>query len=310
MSTYTIPSTRSKSIQDRINQMADVFERNVDLLVDLIVTKGLANSGLISTKVSKQNIIQLMDSTIIPQMHSWESSWIDNPTQPDKPSMKGVSLDLFTTSFNSIFIDTDITEVADVARSWNTDYPFWRSQPEFSKVLLSLVCGRPKLAALYVYYVFSSQDARYPIAVMTEDPWLGFLLGQSVWSSNYYVYDPFYMDFSGVATRYGWNGLVGSWVVFIQNLNTLTPQFALDCFLNKYNYIRKMSKPEGPNAIYRNAWLERLVNSDRSDLMLLIKITETFCLNVKRNYDLSENESQHLMQKASSYKQMELKLPD
>lgn len=310
MSIYSIPATRTKTIQDRINAMADVFENNVDLIVEDLVTRCFSDSGLSPVKLSSNNVIQLMNSLIIPQMQSWEVGWSDNPNDPNNPSMKGVSLYNFIDIFDGLFTYSSVDAVYAAAQDWFNTYPLWKSQPEFSRVLLALICGRPKLGGLFIYYFFCNANARYPLAVMTEDPWLGFLLGQSVWSSNLYIFEATHANFNQIAMDYGWNGLLGSWVPFITSLGDSTTQFALDCFLSKYNYIRKLSKPEGDNAQYRSSWTQRLVTSDRSDLMLLIKITEDFCLNAKRRYDFSQYESDHLYTKSLSYKQMELKLPD
>jgi len=310
MAIYTIPATRTKTIQDKVNAMADVFESNADTIIDGLVTGCFAYSGLSPVKLSKNNIIQLMNSTIIPQMQSWEAGWVDNPNDPNNPSMKGVSLRNFIAIFDSLFVDSGIPAVTSVSQDWFTNYPLWKLQPEFSRDLLALICGRPKLGSLFIYYFFCNSSARYPLAAMTEDPWLGFLLGQSVWSSDLQVFESTHSNFNQIAINYGWNGLIGNWIPFIASLGDSTSQFALDCFLSKYNYIRKLSKPEGPNAQYRDSWTQKLVTSDRSDLMLLIKITEDFCLNAKRGYDLSAYEIDHLIKKASSYKQMELILPD
>jgi len=310
MAIYTIPPTRTRSIQDGINQMADVFESYADQIIDNMVTNALSNVGLPTLKVSKASIIKLINYIVVPQMQSWEAGWVDNPSTPSNPSMQGISLRTFVENFNFVFTYSGIQPVTQAANEWNATYPAWGLEPEFSKVVLSLVCGRPKIASLFIYYVFCNSGARNPIAVMTEDPWLGFFLGQSVWSSGANVYSTYVCDYDSVALDYGWNGLDSAWMSFITSLGDLTTNFALDCFLKRYNYIMKVSKPEGSNANYRTAWLDRLANSEKSDLLMIINITENFCLNSKNIYTFTSSETLHLQQKAANYKQMQLILPD
>lgn len=310
MATYLIPPTRTRDIQDRINRMADIFEIYSDQNASRMVTNALTNAGLPTLKVSQANIIKLMDYIVIPQMHSWEVGWSDNPSDINNPSMKGISLRTFVENFYAVFTSCGIPQVEQAARDWDQIYPAWTLEPEFAKVVLTLVCGRPKIGALYIYHTFCSSLARYPIAVMTEDPWLGFLLGQSVWSSGFNVYDSYMCDYDGVAASYGWNGLPNSWASFISSLGNQTIPFATQCFLKRYNYTMKASKLEGPNGIFRTAWLDRLLNDNNSDLLTLIPITENFCSNSKNIYNFSDFEKAHLLQKAANYRQISIVIPD
>ena len=71
-----------------------------------------------------------------------------------------------------------------------------------------------------------------------------------------------------------------------------------------------ISRPESKNSVFRKGWLNRLVNDQKySNIATLVKINELFNLNSRGEYQLSQEELQHLKVKAEIYKTLSIQIP-
>lgn len=306
---YHTPPTSNPQLTAEITAMAKVFETHVDAMAYDMLSKALINSGVTSPKVGLTPLIQLINNIMIPSVHKWEGTWGDHPNDSGGPTCRGVILSAFTKMFDDIFISTG-TPAAATARAFNSRHPTWKTDKELGKQVLYLVNINSKVAGLFVYKFLASKRARYPIAVMTQDPWLGFFFAECVWGTGPGVYGKNYSDFDGLASKYGWNGNVATWNTFLASLGDNVAKFATEALLYRYNHIMRISKPESKNGIFRKGWLRRLMNSENSDLAMLVKYNEVFNLNSKSMFKFTPAEAAHLKRVAEIYKTINIELPD
>lgn len=309
MASYKTPPTLNSSLQQEINSMVSVFAANSTAIAEKITYKGLEASGVKNTKVSLPPLMQLINTLIIPTMHFWEGGWGDHPNDSGGATMRGVILNTLNSLFNSVFVDTDIPQVKTAAQAWNANHPDWRNDPQLGKQLLYLLAGNERVGGLFIYKFLASGSNRYPIAVMTEDPYLGFFFAQCVWGSGAGVYGSSYANFDGLLRGYGWDGRASSWASFINDLGDKTPEIASQAILYRYNHIMRISREGTKNSVFQVGWLRRLLNDSRSDLMMLVAINENFNLNSNGAFQLSQSELAHLSRKAQIYQKLSLELP-
>jgi hypothetical protein len=307
---YHTPPTIDPTLTSDINNMVKSFESSVDRIAFNLLSKALVNSGVTNPKVGLNPLIQLINTIIVPTTHKWEGTWVDHPNDSGGPTMRGVILNAFVSSFDDIFIATGVEPAATAARAFNSRYPKWKSDKELGKKVLYLVNNNTKVAGLFVYKFLASKAARYPIAVMTEDPWLGYFFAECVWGSGPAVYQKSRSDFDGLALKYGWNGNAATWNTFLAGLGDNVAKFATDALVYRYNHIMRISQPESKNAIFRKGWLRRLLDGEDSKLGMLIKLNEIFNLNSKSMFKFTPSEAQHLSRVADIYKTINLSLPD
>lgn len=306
---YTTPPTLDPTLQQELNSMVAVFAANHKAIAESILYKGTSSAGLATAKISLPPLIQLIDTIIIPTTHKWEGGWSDHPSDSGGATMRGVILTTLVQLFDSIFIDTAIPAVATAAKSWNARHPNWKKDPELGKKVLYVLAGNANVGGLFIYKFLASGSNRYPIAIMSEDPFLGFFLSECCWGSGAGVYSSDRADFDGLAKKYGWDGSQAKWASFINGLGDKTVEFATQAILYRYNHIMRISKPESKNNVFRKGWLNRLLNSVDSNIMMLVKINENFNLNLNNQYKLSPSELAHLKRKAEGYKQLNIELP-
>ena len=309
MASYKTPPTLNPTLQQEINSMVTVFAANSTAIAEKITFKGLEASGVKATKVSLPPLIQLIDTVIVPTVHFWEGGWGDHPNDSGGATMRGVILATLNSLFNSIFIDTNIPQVKTAAEAWNRNHPNWRNDPQLGKQLLYLLAGDEKVGSLFIYKFLASGSNRYPIAIMTEDPFLGFFFAECCWGTGAGVYGSSYADFDGLLKKFGWDGESSSWASFINSLGDKTPEIAMQAILYRYKHIMRISREGTKNNVFQTGWLRRLLNDNKSDLMMLVVINEKFNLNSGGAFQLSQAELQHLNRKAEIYKKLSLELP-
>ena len=307
---YTTPPTLNPTLKQDIDAMNSVFAKNVNLIARSLANGALKSSGIQTPKVSVPKLIQLLDNTIIPTIQYWEGAWSDHPSDSGGPTMRGVILQTFKQTFNQIFVNTGIPDVKAAAERFNAKYPSWRNDDTVGKQILYEVNLNAKVAGLWIVLFFCSKSCRYPLAIMTEDPFLGYFLAECCWATGPGVYGPSRCNFDQVARQYGWNGNTSQFALFCANLGPKTGEFASKLVEKRVQWIMKISAPGSRNAVFRKGWLNRLVNDPtRSNIATLIKINETFNLNNSKTYAFNSNEAQHLVTKGETYKTFSLSIP-
>lgn len=310
MADYTTPPTLDPTLEQDLKSLANVIGSNAPAIAEKLLFKAVQESGVIPM-VSLPPLIQLVNTLIIPQIQTWEGGWGDHPNDSGGPTMRGVISLTLASLYDSIFIYTGIPTVVTAAKAFSAKYPTWKTDQELLKRVLYILCGDDRVGGLFFHYFLASKTNRYPIAVMTIDPWLGFFFTECVWGSGAYTYGSASTDIDGVAKKYGWTG--GDqvkWISFIAGLGDKTAAFAVDSFVRRYEYIMAISVPENKNSVFRTGWLRRLINDNGSDLMMLVKINEMFNQNTKGIYTFSASEQDYLARKAETYKSLNLTLPD
>ena len=307
---YTTPPSLNPTLKRDIDAMAAVFASNVDLIAQTLANGALKNSGITTPRVSIPKLIQLLNNVVIPVIQLWEGGWTDHPNDSGGATMRGVILKTFKETFDQLFINTNIPVVKAAAQSFNAKHPNWRQDDIVGKQILFELNSNARIAGLWIILFFSSKACRYPLAIMTEDPFLGFFLAECCWGTGPGVYGPRRCNYDAVAKEYGWNGNPSSFALFCVNLGPRSAEFATKLVEKRVQWIMRISAPGSKNAVFRKGWLNRLINdSKNSNIATLIKINELFNLNSKNTYVFSGNESQHLKQKGQTYKGFTINIP-
>jgi len=306
---YTTPPSLNSNLKQDIDALASVIKNNVPSLTQKLVERAISSAGIVSVPtISISPLTRLVENIIIPTTYYWEGTWSDHPNDPSGATMRGVILNTFWSTFDDILINTGISEVADVAINFNNRQSTWKLDKQIGKQVLYGLLADPKIAGLWVYKFLSDKYCRFPLAIMTEDPFLGWFISEGVWSSGAGVFSD--GGFDEVARSFGWNGDVGQFPNWCISLRDRTPEFAARLITRRVEYILNISKPESKNAAFRTGWLARVVNDQKySNIATLVKINETFCLNSKGEYQLSPAELQHLKIKAEIYKTLSIQIP-
>jgi hypothetical protein len=306
---YKTPPTTSPALSEEISAMVNVFAANSTAVAEKLMFNGLQASNLKTTKVSLPPLVQMVNNILIPTVHFWEGTWSDHPTDSAGVAMRGIVLSTLKNLFNNIFIVTDVPQVRTAAQAWNTKHPTWRDDLQLGKQLLYALGSNEKVAGLFFFSFLSSRSNRSPVAIMTEDPFLGFFFAELCWGSGSNVYNKDYTDIDGLVSSYGWNGQVDTWASTIAGLGDKTVEVATKSILHRYNHITKISRDGSKNSEFRTSWINRLLNDGKSDLMMMVAINEKFNLNTGGGYQLSPAELEHLNRKAECYKKVTIELP-
>lgn len=306
---YTTPPSYNPSLKQDIDTLVSIVKNNVGGISQNIINRAVSSSGIISVpKVNIQSLTRLIDNIIVPVTYYWEGTWNDHPSDSNGASMRGVLLTTLWSTFDDVLINTGITDVANAAVNFNSRQPNWKRDKQIGKQVLYSLLSDEKIASLWIYKFLSDKYCRFPITIMTEDPFLGWFISEGFWSSGAGLFTD--GGFDEVARSFGWNGNIGQFPNWCISLGDRTPEFAIKLLSKRIQYILDISKPESKNAAFRAGWLKRVVNDQKySNVATLIKINETFCLNSKGEYQLSQAELQHLKVKAEIYKTLSIQIP-
>lgn len=306
---YTTPPTIDSSLQTALDSFVSVFNANAAAVQEKLLYSGLAESK-ITPKVSLPPLISLINKLLIPTVLRWEGTWSDHPKDNGGATMRGVTLKTFISNFDYLFIDTGIPQVATAAQALNKKYKTWKSDSALAKKFLYTICGSELVMGTFFCRYLISDSCRHPIAVMSEDPFLGFFFANACWWSGSGCYDT--SRFDDTARNMGWNGKESTWASWIQSLGTKTPEFATRCLKQRVFRLINITSDKGdPGPDFRKGFLNRIINDDKdSDLMMLVKINELFNLNAGNAFQLSPAELEHLKIKAEVYKTLDIEFPD
>ena len=314
---YDTPPTADPKITERLNYLARFAAEESADIIQRMLSKALTNAQVTSPKIHLEALTQMIELYIIPTIQKLEGGWFDAPNDDKEPAMKGVFLSTLVAAFDTIFIESTskvagngpgASKTYTIATAWNSQYKDWKTNPALSKVVLYTLLSNPKVAGLFFYYFLASESSRYPIAIMTEDPFLGYFLADAVWSSGASVFDFTAADFDSLAISKGWNGNISTWASFMIGLGENTPTIATEAIVYRYKHIIRLTTAEDQKK-YREPWLNRLMSSDDSNLIMLVRINELFNSGVNEMFIFSDDEKKHLEKKALTYKKLIIEIP-
>jgi hypothetical protein len=304
---WETPPAISPGIGADIKAMAAVFSANVNSIPLAMHQKALAAAGVTSPKISLPTLIDMINKILVPTVQEHEGGWGDHPNDSGGPTMRGVILTTFVSNFDAIFTNTSVQAVNTAANNFNKKYPTWKTDKTLGKQVLFLVNTDHKVAGLFYHLFCASAYSRYPIAIMSEDPYLGFLLAEGVWGSGAGLFTNARLN--DMAKKFGWNGKDSSWASHIASLGDRTTEMAMEVIRYRYDHLIRISKPGTKNSVFRNGWLNRLVNFPNSNLMHVVILTENFLLNKKGMFKFSPAELTHMKRKADIYMTTKIELP-
>jgi hypothetical protein len=310
---YDTPPTADPKIATTLNLLTRFAAEESADITQRMLSKALINAQVTSPKIHLEALIQMVELYIIPTIQKLEGGWFDDPTDGKEPAMKGVFLSTLVAAFDTIFIESTpkilvTSKTYTLALNWNNQQKSWKTDPALSKVVLYTLLSNPKVAGLFFYYFLASESSRYPIAIMTEDPFLGYFLADAVWSSGANVFSSAAADFDSLAKSKGWNGNVSTWASFMIGLGENTPTIATEAIVYRYKHIIKLTTAEDQKK-YREPWLNRLMSSDDSNLIMLVRINELFNSGGNEMFIFSDDEKKHLEKKALTYKKLIIEIP-
>ena len=305
---WTTPPTVDPGLKANLDSFVTVAKNNAAAIAEKLLYKAVSNSG-VTPKVSLPPLIQLINTMLIPTVHRWEGGWANHPSDPGGATMRGVTIATFKSSFNGIFINTGIPQVKTAAEALNSKYPNWRDDNAKAKAFLYTICSDETVGGLWFMKFLADDDCRYPIAVMTEDPYLGYFFAATTWWSGAGAYSK--SGFDDVARSMGWNGNDSTWAKFIAGLGTKTPEFASKVLMKRCARLQAITGANGsPGPEFRNGFMNRFMNDPKeSDVMMLVRINEAFNFNVQGTFQLAPDELQHLKNKGETYKTFSIELP-
>lgn len=306
---YLTPPSVNPQLKAIVESLKATIVANYSNLVTNAVSKAFKRTS-ITPKISEASLIQLIEKLIIPTTHGHEGGWTDNPKDSGGATMRGVILSTFRGAFSEMFIESGIPAVVTAAKAFNTTYGAWKTDNSIGKQVLYTLCGDKKVAALWIYYFLcngtSNSGNRTPIVVMSEDPWLGFILLEGLWASGPAFYDTDHAKIDDLAQQNGWNG--NNFTKYLCSLGDKSCEFATKVFKARVTYQWNNSKPGRPNSWAREGWMNRLIRDKDSNLMMLVIINELFNLNTKGYFQFTQQEQEHLLRKSEIYKTFSIEL--
>jgi len=308
MADYTTPPSVSPSLKSDLDSFVNVVNANAPAIQEKLLFKGIQNSG-VTPKVSLPPLIQLVNKLLIPTVLRWEGTWADHPKDSGGATMRGVTLNTFKNSFDYLFINTEVPQVKTAAQALNKKHTNWKNDNAKAKQFLYTICSSELVMAIFFSGYLSNENLRYPIAVMAEDPFLGYFLANACWWTGGSVYDTSHFD--DTAKKMGWSGNESKWASWIQSLGNKTPELTTKFLVSRCNRLLAITSDKGsPGPDFRKGFMNRMLNDEKdSDLMVLVKVNELFNLNAGNTFQLTPAELEHLKIKAEIYKTLSIEFP-
>jgi hypothetical protein len=314
---YETPPTIAPNVTEAIGKLITAIGTNYDTIVDKLLTGCLNSSGIgvfigNNTNVvgqalgntllaTKETISQFINNQVIPITQKYDSAWANHPTDPRGITMKGVSIEMFRSKFNSILVDTNIAEVVTAVAAVTAVLPKWRSDNTQCQQYLYQLLTDQKASALWIWSYLTSATERWPAAVMSIDAYLGYLFFEFCWTTGAGVYSNGEID--SVIKNYGWTGKMNEWITFLIAKSADTPKMTMDILVKRAAYINNKGKN---NPDYLKGWMDRFLNNPGSNLDYLVVVNENFNLNKKSLYTFSDSLKVRLEQKAAIYKTLKI----
>jgi len=310
---WKIPPSGNPSVQAGSKNFINAVKPNIKAIKEALIINSFP-SGL-NPYLSAKTVVNIVDKIVIGPTHAAEGGWSDHPNDNGGPTMRGVILTTFRGLFDKIFIGTGI--VAKEAREfkklgWDKGGK-GSSGWETGKQVLYQVCSDAEIASLFVYEFAASQANRSPAAVMSTDPWLGFLMHQAAWASGAGYWRQY--DYASVFRKYGWTGgsiasFVKGQVKYINNNLEADPigNIVGELLGQHANWITANTKPGMRLEPFRKGWLNRLVYTPSiSWTHAIISINSEIA---KNSLTTDPKEQGYLKAKAAYYNQLVINFPN
>ena len=301
--------------------VADLVDENYEKLVESFVKIALQDAG-IEPRIRISTLMKLCANFLIPQVQKAEGGWGDHPNDSGGPTMRGVISSTFQGNYDKLFVkgpkDAGLHEIAIKAEALAKKYPNVRGgdrRGEHVKGALYTFNSSHKVASLFIWSGLCSPQSGYPIAVMAEDAWLGYIQFEQAWGGGpgSVFGDSKKAYYDGVAAKKYGRTTMGTkgWVKWIAETlgPTKTPEFAVACFASQIDFYDRISRPGSKNNTFRKGWFNRLINWPTSDLKMCIIINEIFNKNTTGMFEFNEKEVEFLTQKAKTYESMTINYP-
>jgi len=267
--TWKTPPAVNQSLNAATTTFMSVVKKNINGLKIALIENSFP-SGL-NPYLSPATVVNVIEQIVVGPTHAAEGGWSDHPNDSGGPTMRGVILTTFRGTFDKIFITTGIPEVVSEARRFKNSSNWFTGEKgspgwEAGKQVLYKVCSDADIASLFVYQFAASSANRSPSAVMSTDPWLGFLMHQAAWASGAGYWKQY--KYSDSFKKYGWNGTANVATFIKTNLvdyrsgvlvKDNTPNLVGDLLGQHANWITAVTKPGMRLAPFGKGWLNRLV---------------------------------------------------
>jgi len=318
---YNTPPSIDPGFAAKCKYIADEIEKNYEKIVKSFVEGALRGAG-ITPKIRVSTLMQLAEGFLIPQVQKFEGGWGDHPSDSGGPTMRGVISSTFQGNYDRLFINATagagLGYISDKAKELKKNYPNVAGgdrRGEHVKGALYTFNSSHKVASLFIWGGLCSPSSGYPIAVMAEDAWLGYIQFEMCWGGGpgSVFSNSAKASYDGVAHKsFGRGKASGTdgWVSWIATLGSgKVEQFAVACFASQIGFYDRISRPGSKNNIFRKGWFNRLVNWPTSDLKMCIIINEVFNKNVTGMFKFDEKETAFLGAKAKIYESMTINYP-
>lgn len=188
MADWRTPPAVNANINSGATAFMTVVKRNLKNLKAAMVNQSIGATKIDSPYLGGVAVSNIIDKLIVGPTHGAEGGWGDHPNDSGGPTMRGVILITFRGSFDNIFINTNVPEVVAAARTfkslgWTTGGK-GSSGWELGKQVLFKVCGDADIASLFVFVFAVVGMNKYPAAIMSSEPFLGYLMHQGAWASG------------------------------------------------------------------------------------------------------------------------------
>ena len=318
---YTTPPSIDPGFAAKCKAIADEIDKNYEKIVKSFVEGALKGAG-ITPKIRVSTLMQLAQGFLIPQVQKFEGGWGDHPSDSGGPTMRGVISSTFQGNFDLLFIkataNAGLGHISDLAKALKAAYPNVAGgdvRGAHVKGALYTFNTSHKVASLFIWSGLCNKGSGYPIAVMAEDAWLGYIQFEMCWGGGpgSVFGDSSKAYYDGVAHKsFGRTKAEGTdgWVSWIASLGPgKVEQFAVACFAAEIGFYDRISRPGNKNNVFRKGWFNRLINYPTSDLKMCVIINEVFNKNVTSMFQFDEKEIAFLGAKAKVYESMTINYP-
>jgi len=266
---WKTPPTVNPAISAATNSFIAVVKKNINGLKVALIENSFPSN--LNPYLSPATVVNVIEQIVVGPTHAAEGGWSDHPNDSGGPTMRGVILSTFRGTFDKIFISTGITEVVNEARRFKAQGGWFTGDVgsagwEAAKQVLFKVCSDADIASLFVYQFAASSANKYPAAIMSTDPWLGFLMHQAAWASGAGYWKQY--KYSESFRKFGWNGTTNA-ATFVRNnlvdyrtgvlIKDETPNLVGELLGQHANWITAVTKPGMRLAPFGKGWLNRLI---------------------------------------------------
>ena len=302
---WKTPPSVSPTIQQGSRKFVSVVKANIDEIRQALIRTSLPSNPYLSAKT----VVNVIDKTIVDLTHKAEGGWGDHPNDNGGPTMRGVILITFRGMFDTIFISTGITAVANEAREFKK--LGWYSGGkgssgwETGKQVLYQVCGDSDVASLFIYAFAASSSNRSPASIMSTDPWLGLLMHQAAWASGAGYWKQY--KYGDIFTKYGWKSGTNV-AAFVKGNSDKSGNIVGELLGQHANWITANTQPGMRLEPFRKGWLNRLVYTPSiSWTHAIVGINSEIA---KNSLTTDPKEQQYLKTKAAYYNQLVINFPN